>query len=344
MAGNPNYDRWETEERLNQFGLNRDNLYELDYVIEGLGLSDAGGLLLEVAAGTAYVSGYEVPLAVPDFVGLTDAATNHVFLVFAKTLGVAPPTSVTTITVSVAVNTDGSDPAAPGEFIKLGTAVTAGAAISTITEQDNRKKIHDAQLTTNIEGNHKQIERMVAHKGAALPAAAPPTEEGQLFFRTTDKKYFVYNGVAWVELAAAAAPAPPGLIAVVNGGALLIPGGTPLKAVLGMPGSVEPASLATEADARVIGIADADIPPFAPGFAASVQGVLVEAEFEPALVLTSGEEALLGVEVLTNVVTATIGEVIKQVGIIWDTTLYTGIPPLTRATILLQIEQATVVS
>ena len=347
MAGvNPDFDSYETDELMIGKRLNAAERAEQNFVMDGLGLTDAGGLLLEVGAGFGYIVGYEVELAAPDFVALTDAATNYVFFGFTRTPDAAPPTSVLSITPDIVVNTTGTSPGT--DYVLLGTVVTAGASISSIDETDLRRFIGPAQLSENLEGNHNQIQRMVAHKGTALPAAAPPTTEGQLFFRTTDKKYFIYNGAAWIELATAAAPPPPGAITLTNDEISILEDGELVRISPGMPGSVLRASGAAESESGVVGAVIAPIAPAAPGDVASVQGVLTTIQFETGLALTEGETVFLSPSVAgaaTNVAPVIIGTVIKVVAIIVDASGYFGtIPADSKAVCVLGLEQATVVT
>ena len=343
MSVNPNYDAWETDERINRHQLKAASRHELDFVMDGLGLVDAGGLLLQVDAGFAYIAGYEVENAAPDFAALADGATNHVFFGFDRTVEVLPPTSVLDIAPKVVVNTTGIQ---PPDTIKLGVVTTAAGVIVTITEQDNRRHVHDTQLDDDLEANHRQATNLVVHSGAVLPPITPPTTEGQLFFRTTDKKLFKFDGAAWVELAAAGAPPPPGAITVVNGTfpPTFLDVGEVVRAVPGLPGSVDRA-LAIPGEENAVGaVATAPIPPFLPGFAATVQGVLIpDAQFETGLVLVSGAVVFLSPFVagaLTIIQPFVIGQVVKRMGILWDPTGYIGaIPANSKAVVLLQIEE-----
>lgn len=347
MSVNPNYDPWETDELINRHQLKGAARHELDFVMDGLGLTDAGGLLLEVGSGFAYIAGYEVELDAPDFVALADASTNHVFFGFVRTPDPAPPlTSVLDIAPDLVVNTTGISPGT--DYIKLGEVDTAAGAITDIRGDDNRRQVHGAKLAENLGGNHKQIERMVAHKGAVLPSTAPPTEDGQLFYRITDKKYFIFNGVAWIELAIAAAPPPPGAIAVVNGEVDILEVGEIVRVEPGTAGTVIRASAAAEVEADGVGTVVDPIPPAGPGTAATVQGILVTMQFETGLALAEAEEVYLSATVAaaaTNIQTIVIGTVVKVMGIIWDATGYIGtIPADSKVVVLLQIDHAVVVS
>lgn len=342
MSVNPNYDAWETDERINRHQLKGAARHELDFVLDGLGLVDAGGLLLEVGAGFAYIVGYEVENAAPDFVALADGATNHVFFGFDRTLDAVPPTSVGDITQKVVVNTTGVPPT---DTIKLGEVDTAAGIITAIRPQDNRRKVHDAQLDTDLGGNHRQIAELVVHKGAVLPPTTPPTEDGQLFFRT-DGKLFKFFGGAWIELAAAAAPPPPGAIPVVNGEFTPLDAGEAVRAAPGLSGFVLRASAAVESESFGVGLVVAPIPPAFPGVAATTQGVLATAKLEPGLVLVSGAVLYLSAFFpgsLTNIAPSLIGQVVKVVAILWDPLMYDGVLDL-AVTVLLYIQQGTVVS
>jgi hypothetical protein len=353
MSGvNPDYDPWDTEELINRYQLNGANRSIQNFVMDGLGLTDAGGLLLEVGAGFAYIVGYEVELASPDFVALTDAATNYIFFGFTRTPDAAPPTSVLDIVVDIVVNTSGISPGS--DYVLLGTVDTAGGIIVVINANDLRKFFGPAQFSENIEANHNQINNLVVDSGAALPPAGPPSVEGQLFFRTTDKELFKNVGGAWVVLAAAALPAPPGAIPGVNGGVDLLDVGEVVRADPGMPGQVIRASAATEAEAFAIGaVVTAPIPPAAPGDIGTIQGILIpDVQFEAGLAgVVTG--ALVYLSVLTPgaatvtdpvISPAIVGTARKVIGTVWDGSGYTGIPPFTKASILLQIEEATVIS
>lgn len=351
MSVNPNYDAWETDETINASGLNGTGVarHELDFVMDGLGLADAGGLLLQVAAGFGFIVGYEVENPAPDFVALTDGALNHVFFGFDRVPDLAPGapvTSVLDVTPKVVVNTTGIPPA---DTIKLGTVLTAAGVILTITEQDNRRRIHDAQLDTNIGGNHKQIKELVIDTGVVLPPTTPPTTDGQLFFRTDGKLFKFFAGV-WIELTAAVAPPPAGAIPVINAtfpSTLLDIGEVVRITPAGPPGSVDLA-LAIPGEENAVGMVSvAPIPPFFPGVAASVQGVLVpDAQLETGLVLVAGMVLFLSAFVpgaLTNIQPFIPGQVVKRMGLLWDPTGYIGaVPANSKAVVLLQIEEGTV--
>ena len=345
MSLNPNYDAWADDEVMNLHQLNGVSRFWFDFVMDGLAMVDAGGLLLNVGIGYAYIGGYEVFNAAPDFVLLTDGALNYVFFGFDRTPDPGSAGGVELITPKVVVNTTGIPPA---DTILLGTVTTGGGIILTIAQDENLFRLPRVQLDTNLDGNHKQIETLVIHKDVALPSVLPPTEEGQLFFRTTDKKLFKFDGTTWVELAAAVAPPPPGAIPIVNAEITPLLTGEIVRAAPGMPGSVLRASAAVESESFGIGVVVAPIPPFAPGFAASVQGVLATMKLEPGLLLTSGELIYESASPFfsgsgTNVPTAVIGAVNKVVAVLWDPTGYDGFVVLT-VTVLLYIQQGTVVS
>lgn len=345
MAGvNSSYDPWITDELINRHQLNGPNRRWTNFVLEGLTLSDGGGLVVDAAAGFAYIVGYEVQNGVSEPLALTDNATNYVFFTFTKVLDPAPPlTSVLDILPTFEVNTSGI---APPNSILLGELDTAGGSIVDIRAAETRFDLFPAQFTENLESNHKQIENLVIHKGPVLPAPLE-SEAGQLFFLTADLELYKFDGVTWVKMAAAATPPAPGAIAVTNGTGIAIPVGTILTMLLGMPTSVKPAFGTSEADAQVIGIADVLIPPFGPGTAGSVQGTLIEAEFESGLILTDGERAFLSETIPgagTPIQPVGIGSAIAPFGTIFDASLYTGIPPFTKATVLINLASVTIVT
>ncbi len=188
-----------------------------------------------------------------------------------------------------------------------------------------------------------------------MPPSGPPSKEGQLAFRTTDKKLFLNIGGSWVELGLALAPPPPGAIAVVNGGIDVLEVGEVVRADPGMPGQVIRASGAAESEAFVVGLIEgAPIPPAAVGTAASVQGILVpDVQFETGLagvvtgalvylsVLTAGALTVVDPVVAPGI----IGTVRKVMGVVWDGSSYIGgVPADSKATIQLRDQELTVIS
>lgn len=338
MSVNPNYDVWEFNELINEDQLNGAARHELDFVMDGLGLTDAGGLLLEVAAGFAYVSGYEVALGAPDFLTLANGATNHVFLRFDRLADVSPATSVVGVAPEVVSNTTGTPPT---DSIKLGEADTAAGVITAIRPADQRRKIHDAQLTTDIGGNHQQITELVVHKGTALPSSP---EAGQLFFRTTDGALLKFDGAAWVELDAGTAS---GGVTAVNGEGTGLAVGEAVRVAPGSDGTVVRARADSEVNAFVVGLAEAAIAAAGSGRVVTGQGGVETAQFETGLTLAAGDEVYLSSAVagaLTNVQPTTTGEIVKVVGSLWDASAYVGTTAAnSKASVLLQIEQGTIV-
>jgi hypothetical protein len=120
-----------------------------------------------------------------------------------------------------------------------------------------------------------------------------------------------------------------------------------------MPGQVIRASGAVESESFAVGaVVTAPIPPAASGEIGTLQGILIpDVQFEAGLAgVVTG--ALVYLSVLTpgaatvvdpTVVPAILGTVRKVLGTVWDGSGYTGVPPFTKASILLQIEEATVI-
>lgn len=338
MSTNPNYDTWEFNELINEDQLNGAARHELDFVMDGLGLTDAGGLMVEVAAGFAYVAGYEAELGAPDFLTLADGATNHVFLRFDRLADVSPPTSVVGVVPEAVSNTTGTPPT---DSIKLGEVDTAAGVITAIRPEDQRRKIHDAQLTTALGGNHQQITELVVHKGAVLPSAP---EAGQLFFRTTDGALLKFDGADWVELDAGTAS---GGVTATNGEGTDLEVGEAVRVDTGSDGTVVRAQADAEANAFIVGFAKETIVSAGSGKIVTVQGGVETAQFETGLALAAGDEVYLSpatAGALTNVQPTTTGEVVKVIGVVWDASAYVGaVAADSKAAVLLQIEQSTVV-
>jgi hypothetical protein len=93
-----------------------------DYVQSGFTMSNGGALNVSVAAGVAMLQGVRVSTTDPITGALTNAATNHVFLTIDENVN---------DDAILVINTSGTAPATP--YVKLGTVVTSGGAITTIT-------------------------------------------------------------------------------------------------------------------------------------------------------------------------------------------------------------------
>lgn len=85
------------------------------FVVSGYSISDGGGLDATVAAGEAFVNGFHIEDDASTTVALTDASTNYIWL--------EPDGTFTD-------NTTGTN---PGNAILLGTVVTSGGSISSIS-------------------------------------------------------------------------------------------------------------------------------------------------------------------------------------------------------------------
>lgn len=197
MGINPDWDAWDPTDLILDERISGWSRFVDNFVQDGFGLSDGGGLNLIVGGvGTsyAYINGYEIAVVTPQILSLADNATNHVFLGFTKTPD--PGGGTGAITILFTVNTTGIPPA---DSIKLGEVMTAGGVVTAINEQDNRFKVHDAQFTTDLGGNRHQITELVIHGGTAFPASPV---SGQMFWRTDLLTMYVFNGATWVAFAA----------------------------------------------------------------------------------------------------------------------------------------------
>jgi hypothetical protein len=173
----------------------------------GYQLTDpALGLFVQVGqAGLnlAYCNGYELKQNNAVFAPLVDATTNYIYLHFTKT--VDPGGGYSAITLDITVNQTGID---PGDAIKLGEVDTAAGVITVIREENNKYRIHTAQLDEDIDGNLKKIERLTLQRGAAFPVVPAPVQS-ELFWRTDLLQLYVYDGAVWQPLTPGA---PPGAV------------------------------------------------------------------------------------------------------------------------------------
>jgi hypothetical protein len=177
--------------------------YVKNFILKGFGLAPGIGLQTivgDLGLNVAYVNGYEVKQQNAVALGLTASATNHIFLKFTRTPDIVA--GVSAISISYTVNTSGTQPA---DSIKLGTVTTDGVGVTAITPQNNKFKIHDAQLETDIDGNLNRITRLVINGGPAFPTVPAPLA-GELFVRTDlpGDPLFRFDGdaVAWVSAGA----------------------------------------------------------------------------------------------------------------------------------------------
>jgi hypothetical protein len=93
----------------------------------------------------AYCNGYELKQTNAVLSALADASTNYIYLHFTKT--VDPGGGYSAIAVDITVNQTGID---PGDAIKLGEVDTAAGVITVIREENNKYRIHSAQLDEDV--------------------------------------------------------------------------------------------------------------------------------------------------------------------------------------------------
>lgn len=96
-------------------GLNKSLSHNASWTVTGYDMTDGGGLEVDVAAGEAMVNGYYITSDATEAVVLADASTNYLWL--------EPDGTLTD-------NTTGSN---PGNALLLGTIVTSGGSISSIS-------------------------------------------------------------------------------------------------------------------------------------------------------------------------------------------------------------------
>jgi hypothetical protein len=195
------WDEWEKghlilDERLTNF-----SRWVKNFVLTGYGLVNAGGLILNVGGvglNVAYANGYEIKQTGPTLKTLAPSATSHVFLKFVKTPD--PLLGTKLISISIEVNTTAIPPA---NSIKLGEADTNATIITAIRPQNNKLKVHDAQLETDLDCNQLQLKRFTAEKGTAFPTSPAPVI-GEHFVRTDQvgNPEYRFDGTTWVVLGA----------------------------------------------------------------------------------------------------------------------------------------------
>lgn len=195
MSINPDFDAWATNQLLFRKRLISFQRFIQNFVMQGYGLADGGGLNLNVgtiAGSYAYINGYDVVIGPVSVVALFDNTTNYIFLGFTKTPD--PISGTMEITPAVIAQTSPTPPSA--DTLKLGEVDTVGGAITAIREENNGYHLDNAQFDTDLESNQKQIKNLVTHKGTAFPTDPAPVD-GQHFFRTDLQKEYVFFNSTW---------------------------------------------------------------------------------------------------------------------------------------------------
>jgi hypothetical protein len=193
------WDEWEKghlilDERLTNF-----SRWIKNFVLTGYGFVNAGGLILHVGVpglNVAYINGYEIKQVGLTAKTLAPSVTSHVFLKFVKTPDPIQGTKM--ISVSIEVNTTAVQ---PPNSLKLGEVDTGPATITAMRPQNNKFKIGDAQLETDLDCNQLQLKRFTPEKGTAFPASPAPVI-GEHFIRTDQigNPEYRFDGVGWVLL------------------------------------------------------------------------------------------------------------------------------------------------
>ena len=196
MGINVGWDEWDNlhlilDERVSGFSRWVKNFTMKGYALTpGVGLQAISG---EPGLNVAYVNGYEIKQTGSVALALAASATNHIFIKFTKTPD--PTAGTAAITITYTVNTTGIPPV---DSIKLGEVDTDGVGVLVIRNENNKFRLHDAQLETDIDCNQLQLKRYTAEKGTSFPTVPPPVI-GEHFVRTDllGNPEFIFDGVMW---------------------------------------------------------------------------------------------------------------------------------------------------
>lgn len=146
----------------------------------GLALTDGGGLLLNISGGTACFSGGATPYAGGSTV-LANNITNHIYLTsqFNNSTRFFDAVLVTNVT--------GTD---PSDSIKLGTVITSGGAIVTITPNPLLHMMTVREITNFIDNLILTSAGTVTSVGLTVPTGfavtnSPITSSGNISFTVT---------------------------------------------------------------------------------------------------------------------------------------------------------------
>lgn len=285
----------------------------------GYQLTDpALGLFVQVGqAGLniAYCNGYELKQTNAVFAPLVDTTTNYIYLHFTKT--VDPGGGYSAITLDITVNQTGID---PGDAIKLGEVDTAAGVITFIREENNKYRIHTAQLDENIDGNLKSINRLVVQGGFAFPTVPAPIA-GELFYRTDLAQLYYFDGVLWQPITPGGAP---GVVQFFAGAPVAIGEVVYMSPV---PNTILPAIASAMATAEALGAATAPILPGPTGPVMTGHGIPVPTFCENGLALLPGQKVWLSKTLagaVTNIPPAN-PTARKVLGVISDPSMYVTI-------------------
>jgi len=164
MGLNPTWEEWQDQELILDERASAFIRYVKNFVLQGFGLANGGGLNLSVGSAglnCAYINGFEIKQTGIVVKVLADGAVNHVFLKYVKTADIIAGTA--SIVISIETNTTGIPPSGPTiGAMKLGTATTAGGVITAISQENLKLEIHDAKLGTDLDADGKQFKNVGA--------------------------------------------------------------------------------------------------------------------------------------------------------------------------------------
>jgi hypothetical protein len=322
MTVNPTWKEWEPEELILDERASNWLRFIDNFIMEGYGLVDGGGLFLDVGQvgdNFAYINGYEIEQTGTQAILLTANSTNHVFLTYTETADPdGPASSVLSITITLVVNTTGVAPST--NSIKLGEADTDGGSILAIRQEPNLFQIKHGQLQDDLDADQKEILNHILHRGTSFPASPL---EGQIFFRTDLNAPHTYNGATWDNLITAAVPVF-GHSKVNNTGSTILLGRVVRQDTTGNEIELADASLES-LGASTIGVVLSDIPDTTSGTVITIDGAIVSIQLETGLGPTPGDPVYLSSAFAgrgTNVAPSSTGEIVLPLGVIANTTDY----------------------
>jgi len=323
MAVNPTWKEWVPEELILDERASDWVRFVDNFIMQGFGLTDGGGLFLDVGqvgGNFAYINGFEIEQTGSQSILLTANDTNHVYVTFTTTPDLdGPPTSVTAITISLAVNTTGVAPST--DSMKLGEADTDGGSILVIREEDNFFQIKRGQLGTDLDATQFEIKNQIIHLGTVFPTAPL---EGQFFFRTDLNAPHTFNGATWDNLLTAAIPVFGHAKTNNSGSTILL--GRVVRQSTTTANEIELADASLESlGASTIGVVLSDIPDTTSGTVITMDGALVSVQLETALTPLPGEPVYLSAAFAgraTNVAPSATSEIALPIGVIANITDY----------------------
>jgi hypothetical protein len=323
MTVNSTWKEWEPEELILDERASNWIRFIDNFIMEGFGLVDGGGLFLDVGQvgdNFAYINGFEIEQTGTQAILLTANSTNHVYLTYTETADPdGPASSVLSITITLVVNTTGVAPSV--NSMKLGEADTDGGSILVIRAEPNLFQIKHGQLQDDLDADQKEIKNQVIHLGTAFPTSPV---EGQFFFRTDLNAPHTFNGATWDNLISAAVPVL-GHAKINNTGSTILLGRVVRQSAT-VGDEIELADASLESlGASTIGVVLSDIPDTTSGTVITIDGSLVSVQLETALTPTQGDPVYLSSAFAgraTNVAPSATSEIVLPIGVIANTTDY----------------------